>query len=106
MTEIHVDLTETTVDGPRTARWELNAADCPELGARRVLRLGIHQVMAPYRRARVRPGGSFVLACFEGQGRVLLDDRWQTIRAGTICMVSPRLLNAFHAVPGERWSFV
>ena len=105
MTEIHLNLTETTVDGPRTVRWELNAADCLELGARRVSRLGIHQAMAPYRRVRVRPSGSFVLACFEGEGRVLLEGRWQTIRAGTICMAPPRVLNAFHAVPGKRWGF-
>lgn len=105
MTETHLNLTETTVDGPRTVRWELNAADCLELAARRVSRLGIHQAMAPYRRVRVRPSGSFVLACFEGEGRVLLDGRWQTIRAGTICMAPPRVLNAFHAVPGRRWGF-
>ena len=105
MSEIHLNLTETSVDGPRTVRWELNAADCLELAARRVSRLGIHHAVAPYRRVRVRPGGSFVLACFEGQGRVLLDGRWQTIRAGTICMAPPRVLNAFHAVPGRRWGF-
>jgi AraC-like DNA-binding protein len=45
------------------------------------------------------------MACFEGAGRVLLDGRWQTIRAGTICMAPPRVLNAFHAVPGRRWGF-
>jgi AraC-like DNA-binding protein len=105
MTEIHLDLTETTVDGPRTERWELNAGDCLELGARRVSRLGIHHAVVPYRRVRVRPNGSFVLACFEGEGRVFLDGRWQTIRAGTICMAPPQVLNAFHALPGKRWGF-
>jgi AraC-like DNA-binding protein len=105
MPEIHLNLTETTVDGPGTVRWELNAADCPELGAQRILRLGVHHAVAPYRRVRVRPGGSFVLASFKGQGRVLLDGRWQTVNAGTICMAPPRVLNAFHAVAGQPWSF-
>ncbi len=104
-TEIHLNLTETTVNGPRTERWELTAADCPELGAHRIARLGIHHAVSPYRRVRVRPGGSFVMACFEGEGRVLLDGCWQTIRAGTICMAPPRVLNSFHAVPGRRWGF-
>ena len=105
MTEIHLNLTETSVDGPRTVRWELNAADCLELSARRISRLGIHHAEAPYRRVRVKPSGSFVLACFEGEGCVLLDGRWQNVRSGTICMAPPRVLNAFHAVPGKRWGF-
>ncbi len=105
-TDLHLNLTETSVDGARTERWELTAADCAELGAHRIARLGIHRAVAPYRRVRVRPGGSFVMACFEGEGRVLLDGRWQTLRADTICMAPPRVLNAFHAVPGRRWSFV
>jgi AraC-like DNA-binding protein len=103
MTEIHLDLTETSVDGSRTVRWELNAADCLELSARRISRLGIHHAEAPYRRVRVKPSGSFVLACFEGEGCVLLDGRWQTVRSGTICMAPPRVLNAFHVLPGKRW---
>lgn len=103
--ESHLNLIETTVDGPRTERWELTAADCPELGAHRIARLGIHHAVVPYRRVRVRPGGSFVMACFEGEGRVLLDGCWQTIRAGTICMAPPRVLNSFHAVRGRRWGF-
>jgi hypothetical protein len=54
MTEIHLNLTETTVDGPRTGRWELNAAGCPELGARRIAKVGIHFAVSPYRRVRVQ----------------------------------------------------
>jgi AraC-like DNA-binding protein len=46
------------------------------------------------------------MACVAGEGRVLLDGRWQIIRAGTVCMAPPRVLNAFAAVSGHRWSFV
>lgn len=106
MTEIHQHPTETTIDGPRTRRWELNAADCPALGAHRIARLGMHDVAVPYRRVRLHPAGSFLMACFAGQGRALLDGRWQVIRAGMVCMAPPRVLNAFAAMTGHRWAFV
>ena len=105
MTEIHLNPTDTTIDGRGTKRWELNASDCLALGAHRIARVGVHDVAAPYRRVRTQPTGSFLMACFSGRGRVLLDGRWQTIPAGTICMAPPRMLNAFHAVPGHRWGF-
>lgn len=46
------------------------------------------------------------MACVAGEGRVLLDGRWQIIRAGTVCMAPPRVLNAFAAVSGHRWEFL
>jgi len=104
-TEIQSHPTETTIDSPRDKRWELNATDLPALAAHRIARLGLHDVAAPYRRVRVHPTGSFLMACFDGQGRVLLDGRWQIIRAGTVCMAPPRVLNAFAAVSTHRWAF-
>lgn len=105
MTEIHLDLAETTVDGPRTRLWSVHRDDCPELGIHRILHLGLSDVAVPYRRVRVRPSGSFVMVGHEGRGRILLDGRWQMSRAGVACLAPPRVLNAFHAVPGSRWRF-
>ena len=45
------------------------------------------------------------MVCHEGRGRILLDGRWQTSRAGVACLAPPRVLNAFHAVAGSRWRF-
>ena len=105
MSEIHFDLTETTIDGPGSRLWSLSCDDCPELAVHRIKRLGLADATSPYRRVRVRPTGSFVMVCYEGSGRVLLDGRWQTSRAGVACLAPPRVLNAFHAVPGTRWRF-
>ena len=58
-----------------------------------------------YDRVRLNPADSFLLACVEGEGRILLDGRWQRVAAGTVCMAPPRVLNAFHAVPGRRFVF-
>jgi AraC-like DNA-binding protein len=105
MSEIHLDLTETTVDGPGSRLWSLSRDDCPELAVHRIKRLGLADAVVAYRRVRVRPTGSFVMVCLDGRGQVLLDGRWQSSRAGVACLAPPRVLNAFHAVAGTRWRF-
>ena len=96
---------ETTVDGPRTRRWSLDAKQCPELATHRIAWLGIDTVYSPYARVRLAPSGSFFLACLEGEGRIWLEGRWERVTAGSLCLAPPRVLNAFHAVPGRRWTF-
>jgi AraC-like DNA-binding protein len=105
MPEIHQDLAETNIEGRRTRRWVLEAKDCAELVTCRIARLGLDEACAPYRRVRLRPGGSFFLDCMDGEGRILLEGRWQKIGAGVVCMAPPRIPNAFFAPPGRRWVF-
>jgi AraC-like DNA-binding protein len=96
---------ETTINGPRTRRWSLEARDCPEMLGHRIARLGIDEARAPYERVRLRPAGSFILASIEGEGRMLLEGRWQRVPAGALCLAPPRVLNALRAVPGKPWTF-
>jgi AraC-like DNA-binding protein len=96
---------ESSVNGRRTRRWTLAVSDCAEFEANRMARLGIDSASVPYERVRLRPVGSFFLACLEGEGSILLEGRWQRVGAGALCMAPPRVLNAFHAVPGKRWVF-
>jgi len=105
MAETQHPLTETTIDGPRTHRWILEAAEVAGLAACRIARVGIEDARAPYRRVRLQPAGSFFLACLSGAGRILLDGRWQRLTAGELCMAPPRVLNAFFALPGATWTF-
>lgn len=97
---------ETTTDGPKTVRWVLESSECKALSVQRIARLGIDCAVAPYERVRLHPGGSFLMVCVEGSGRVLLDGRWQTLGQGTACMAPPRVPNAFHALPGKKWRFL
>lgn len=99
------DLAETTIDGPRTRRWVVEAAECAEMGTHRIARLGMDEALPPYRRVRMAPGGSFVLACLGGSGEILLDGRWQRVKPGMVCLAPPRVLNAFYATGRERWRF-
>lgn len=105
MSEIHLDLEETTVDGPGSRHWSVHRDDCAELAVHRILHLGMTEATVPYRRVRLAPSGSFVMVCHEGRGQVLLDGRWQSSRKGVACLAPPRVLNAFHSVQGSRWRF-
>jgi AraC-like DNA-binding protein len=100
-----IPLEEASIDGPLTLRWLLESEECGEFNAHRIARLGVEQAAAPYRRVRVRPAGSFFLATLEGEGRILLDGKWQRVTAGSLFMAPPRVLNAFYAVPGKPWHF-
>lgn len=99
------EIQETTLDGPRTRRWVVEDSTCPELRTHRIARLGMDEALPPYRRVRLSPEGSFVLACLSGTGAILLDGRWQKVQPGMVCLAPPRVLNAFHAVGRERWCF-
>jgi AraC-like DNA-binding protein len=96
---------ETTIDGPGTVRWSLDARQCAELAVHHIAWLGIDTVRAPYARVRLAPSGSFYLASLEGEGRMWLEGRWERITAGSLCLAPPRVLNAFHAVPRRKWTF-
>lgn len=99
------ELTETTLDGPRSRRWVVEASECAEMGTHRIARLGMDEALPPYRRVRMTPGGSFMLACLSGTGDILLDGRWQRVKPGMVCLAPPRVLNAFYATGRERWCF-
>lgn len=68
----------------------------------RIKRFGLADAAAPHRCVRLRPAGSFFVVCHEGRGRVLLDGRWQSSSKGVAYLAPPRVLSAFHAVPGAR----
>ncbi|HRE81513.1 MAG TPA: AraC family transcriptional regulator [Opitutaceae bacterium] len=99
------DWKETTLDGPGTRRWSLDQRQCSELATHRIAWLGLDTVTAPYSRVRLAPSGSFFLACLEGEGRIFLEGRWQGVKPGELCLAPPRVLNAFHALKGHRWTF-
>lgn len=99
-------LIETTVNGAKTQRWSLESEQCAPFHALRLARIGIERAAHPYKRVRLRPAGSFVMICLEGEGRVLLDGRWQSLGSGHACMAPPRVVNAFYAIKGRPWHFL
>ncbi len=93
---------ETTVNGEQSVLWRLEASDCPLLERMRISHVGIDDAAVPYRRVRLRPSGSFVLACVSGQGQTWLEGNWQKLTPDMVSMAPPRVLNAFYAVEHHR----
>ncbi|MEY2599640.1 MAG: hypothetical protein RLZZ244_909 [Verrucomicrobiota bacterium] len=83
----------------------LRAGDCPLLHPHRIAHVGWIETGAPFERVRLQPDGSYVLLCLGGEGRILLDGRWQRIRPGQVSLAPPRILNAFEAIPLQSWHF-
>jgi AraC-like DNA-binding protein len=113
----HDHLSETHILGRRTRQtivrvdekdgrtWLQNTPACPALAQHRIAHLGVCEAHAPYRIVRLRQSGTYFMACIGGEGRILVDGRWQVCRTGMACLLPPHLLNAFHAVPGKKWEF-
>jgi AraC-like DNA-binding protein len=118
MPDNHQDLSEThilgahshqmviRVDQGDTRDWLKLAPVCGMLARHRIAHVGVCAAKAPYRIVRLRQSGTYFMACFGGEGRILIDGRWQLCRAGMGCLLPPHSLNAFHAVPGKTWEFV
>ena len=78
-------LSETDIRTPEAEVWTVRAdaddersllADapvCPALGNYQIRHLGVARMPAPFEIVRTRLGGSYFLACFGGEGRVLVD---------------------------------
>lgn len=110
-------LRETHVLGPRTRQlgvrvdlldpreWLRDFPACALLNQHQIAHVGLCHAVAPYRIVRNRQSGTYFLACVRGEGRILIDGRWQRCRAGMACLLPPRILNAFHANPGPPWEF-
>ncbi|HAB17864.1 MAG TPA: AraC family transcriptional regulator, partial [Verrucomicrobiales bacterium] len=101
----HPELIETHRVGPRTRELIVRVADCPALGPHGIAHVGLADAVAPYTMVRTDLPGAYFLACFAGEGRLLLDGRWQRCRAGQACLAPPHVLHAFHAIPGQHWGF-
>lgn len=111
-------LSETDILGPRTRQIVVRSDDsdsrdwirgqpvCRALAQHRMAHLGIREAHAPYAIVRLKQSGTFFMACLRGEGRILVDGRWQICRAGMACLLPPHMLHAFHAVKGRPWHFV
>jgi AraC-like DNA-binding protein len=105
MDNSHAHLSETHMVGANTRQWIVRAEDCPALRWHHIRHVGIADAALPYKMVRTNLSGAYLLACFEGEGRILLDGRWRVCRAGTACLAPPHVLHAFRCVPGARWNF-
>lgn len=85
--------------------WLAGAAECPPMTRLQMRHAGVTRTPAPFEIVRTHLGGSYFLACFGGEGRVLVDGRWVRCRPGHAFLLPPGTTHAFHATPGKRWDF-
>ena len=118
MTSDDASLSETDIRSPDAVVWTVRADSddprpwltgspiCPALADRQVKHLGIAAMPSPFERSCGRGlGGSYLLACFGGEGRVLVDGGWVVCRRGQAALLPPGTLHAFQTPEGGRWEF-
>lgn len=98
-------LVETNRVGDDTKQWRVHADDCAALRPHHIAHVGVADAVWPFTMVRTQLPGGYFLACFSGQGRILLDGRWQRCSSGMACLAPAHVLHAFHAVPGHHWGF-
>jgi AraC-like DNA-binding protein len=108
LSETHIlgEATEYRVvraDAADNRRWLRGAPVCGTLKTHRIAHAGVMTARAPYRIVRLHQGGLYFLACLEGEGRVLVDGRWQRCGAGMAVALPAFMMNAFEAVPKVPW---
>jgi len=99
------DLRETHNVGPHTRETIVRADDCPALRWYHIRHVGIAHAAEPYRMVRTNLSGAYLLACFGGEGRILIDGKWRACRGGSACLAPPHVLHAFHCIPAKHWEF-
>ena len=92
-------------DAEDSREWLASAPVCPELNRYRIRHLAVAHMPSPYKIVRTRLGGSFFLACFGGEGCVLVDGRWTKCEPGSAVLLPPGTLHAFHTTPDSSWDF-
>jgi AraC-like DNA-binding protein len=117
MTETHPELTDVTIHSPRTRMrgvkamnvesrpWIADFPVCQVLNQYQIVHVGIQEAVAPTRIVRTRQTTTYFLACYGGKGRVLIDGRWRICREGYACLLPAHTLNAYEALPRNRWEF-
>jgi AraC-like DNA-binding protein len=117
MNSTETGLIDVTEFGPRTRMRGVRAANiearawlenfpvCQALNQYQMIHIGVEETRAPMRIVRTKQSTTYFLACIGGQGSVLLDGRWRICKEGFACLLPAHTLNAFQAMPRQRWEF-
>jgi AraC-like DNA-binding protein len=92
-------------DANDSRAWLENSPVCPELKQHRIRHLAVAHMPSPFEIVRTKLGGSYFLACFAGEGKVLVDGRWTKCQPGQAILLPPGTLQAFQTTPGRSWDF-
>lgn len=85
--------------------WLEKMPECEMLAEHHIVHTGIMDARRPYEIVRIDQSGTFMMACLEGEGVVMVDGNWKTIRAGQACLLPPFVMNSLKCVDEKRWRF-
>ncbi len=85
--------------------WLRKAPVCSLLKRHQIVHLGVAHMPPPFEIVRTNLGGSYFLACLAGEGRVLVDGRWQRVRPGQAFLLPPGTRQAFRSASDKRWDY-
>ena len=103
MVSIPENLFETHILGAKTREWLVSARQVSAFKFTQTKFAGYSDARSGYRFVRHSPTFSQILACTEGEGRVLVDGEWQRCPAGHVYVTAPRALCAYEIKPGCQW---
>jgi AraC-like DNA-binding protein len=93
-------------DATDLRKWVREAPLCSLLAQHHISHVGIMVAEPPFEIVRLDQSGTFMLACFEGEGLVLAEGQWKRIRAGNACLQPPFVINALKCAEAHPWKFV
>jgi AraC-like DNA-binding protein len=112
-----VELVECDIRSPRSQTlavgsghtdsrlWLQSSPKCDLLKQHHMLHLGVATMPAPFRIVRTKLSGTYFLATLSGQGRVLVEGRWEVSRPGHAFLLPPKTLHAFYTPGDHEWKF-
>ena len=75
--------------------WMSESPVCPLLKQHHIAHAGIFWARYPFEIVRSDQSGSYMMACFGGEGIALVDGVWKSLGAGEACLLPPFVQNAF-----------
>ena len=85
--------------------WMSESPVCPLLKQHHIAHVGIFWARYPFEIVRSYQSGSYMMACFGGEGSVLVDGVWKSLGAGEACLLPPFVQNAFRCREDAPWEF-
>lgn len=85
--------------------WLQKGRACPLLAQHHISHAGIMEAVPPFEVLRADQSGTFMIACFEGEGVVLADGQWRKVKTGQACLQPPFVMNSLKCLPGHAWKF-
>jgi AraC-like DNA-binding protein len=85
--------------------WLKKAPVCQLLAQRQIIHVGIMEARSPFEIVRTDQSGTFMMACLSGEGSILVDGSWKSVKAGEACLLPPFVANALKCVDNKAWTF-